>query len=239
VAEKVELNWVWLGRLGYGRALQLQRRLRESVLAGQSPGALLLLEHPPVLTIGRHGSPRHILAAPAELERRGVEVHHVERGGDVTYHGPGQLVGYPVLPVRGGVQRFVHALAEAAARMLRELDIRAQWEPERPGLWTAQGKIAAVGLHVARGVALHGIAINADPDLRHYELIVPCGLSGSTVTSIARLRGDAPPLPALAERFVAAFQPTSRPVRRVRLPPAPLLESLEGSQPSGARDGAL
>jgi lipoyl(octanoyl) transferase len=221
-----DLNWAWLGRVGYGHALSLQKRLREQVLAGESPGALLLLEHPPVLTIGRHGNPRNIVAPPGELARRGVEVHRVERGGDVTFHGPGQLVGYPVLPVRGGVQRFVRALAEAAAEVLLELGIPSRWEPDRPGLWTDGGKIAAVGIHVARGIATHGIALNVDPDLRQYELIVPCGLSGAAVTSIARLRGTAPPLPELAERFARAFRPGSGPVRPEKLAHSWMLELL-------------
>ena len=223
VSETIELRWTWLGRVAYARALQIQRALRDRVIAGTDPGALLLLEHPPVLTQGRHGRDEHLVAAPAELERLGIEVHRIERGGDVTYHGPGQLVGYPILPVRGGVKRFVKALADAAAQVLADWGIESFWDDARPGLWTKSGKIAAVGLHVARGVALHGIALNVDPDLEHYRLIVPCGLAGSGVTSMARLLGTAPPLPEVAERFAAAFTPAPGVGRRTRLRPEALL----------------
>lgn len=202
------LPWIWLGRVGYVRALGIQRWLRDEVIAGRREGALLLLEHPPTLTQGRHGRDDHITASPGALAALGVEVHRVERGGDVTYHGPGQLVGYPVMRVEVGVRRFVAALAEAGRRLLSELGVACRWDDARPGLWAAQGKIGAVGLHVARGVAIHGIALNIAPDLAHFGLIVPCGLVGTGVTSVAALLGDAPPLQNLAAPFARAFADT-------------------------------
>lgn len=173
----------------------------------------MLLEHPPTITIGRHGEKKNVLAATEILAQLGIGVHHIERGGDVTYHGPGQLVGYPVLRITGGVRRFVESLAEAARRVLADLGIEAAWDDHRPGLWTARGKIAAVGLHVSRGVAMHGFALNVAPDLSHYQHIVPCGIATGAVTSIEALLGGAPDLEAVAERFAAHFAPPG-PARR-------------------------
>lgn len=199
------LPWIWLGQVPYDRALALQRWLREEVVAGRRAGALLLLEHPPTLTQGRSARPENLRASSSRLRELGIPLCRVERGGDVTYHGPGQLVGYPVLRVRVGVRRFVEALGEAARQLLLGLGIESAWDPARPGLWTAEGKIAAVGLHVAREVAIHGIALNVSPELSHFELIVPCGLQGARVASVKSLLGWAPPLAELAERFAAAF----------------------------------
>jgi lipoyl(octanoyl) transferase len=203
--QNLVIPWSWLGRVPYDRALALQRWLRQEVVEGRSSGALLLLEHPPTLTQGRSARQENLRASPQQLERLGIPLFRVERGGDVTYHGPGQLVGYPVLPVRGGVRRFVEALGEAARVLLEGLGIEAAWDPERPGLWTAKGKIAAVGLHVHRGVAIHGVALNVAPDLGHFDLIVPCGICGARVTSVRAILGEAPPLEVLAASFASAF----------------------------------
>ena len=166
-----------------------------------------------------------MLAAPENLARLGIGLHHIERGGDVTYHGPGQLVGYPVMSITGGVRRFVESLAEAARRVLEDLGIQATWDDGRPGLWTSHGigldqgprKIAAVGLHVSRGVAMHGFALNVAPDLSHYQHIVPCGMAAGAVTSIQALLGDAPPVAEVAQRFVDHFEPPGQKRRPVRL----------------------
>lgn len=219
------LTWTWLGRTPYEEGLRLQHTLRDRVLSGRSDGLLLLLEHPPVITLGRHAREANIVARPNALARAGVAVHRVERGGDVTYHGPGQLVGYPVMRVPRGVRAFVKGMADAAAEVLSGYGIDASWQEDRPGLWTRSGKIAAVGLHVTRGVAIHGIAINVAPDLRHFGLIVPCGLASSRVTSIQEIAGAAPPLGEVASRFAQAFAPF--PVRqRVQVPPEEVLSKV-------------
>lgn len=214
VPESEDLFWTFLGRSDYESVLETQRSLRTAVIAGKAPGGLLLLEHPPTITIGRHGEKKNVLTARALLAREGIGVHHIERGGDVTYHGPGQLVGYPVMPITGGVRRFVLSLGEAARLTLADLGIQAAWDDDRPGLWTGRGKIAAVGLHVSRGVAIHGVALNVAPDLTHYQHIVPCGFATSAVTSIRALLGAAPPVAEVAERFAAHFAPPG-PARRV------------------------
>ncbi|MFN2167150.1 MAG: lipoyl(octanoyl) transferase LipB [Anaerolineae bacterium] len=230
--KRKELFWTYLGRADYQPILEAQRSLREAVIRGAAPGGLILVEHPPTITIGRHGRKKNVLTTPADLARLGFAVHEIERGGDVTYHGPGQLVGYPVLPVTGGVRRFMESLGDAARRVLADLGIEASWQDDRPGLWTAatptapglpprgQAKIAAVGLHISHGVAIHGIALNVDPDLSHYQHIVPCGLATAAVTSVRALTGRAPPLADMAERFAQAFTPPGSPTRPVGLAPA-------------------
>lgn len=235
--------WIWLGQIPYGRALKIQRWLREEVIAGRRSGALLLLEHPPTLTLGRHGREAHITASSDTLARLGVSVHQVERGGDVTYHGPGQLVGYPVLPVRVGVRRFVEALGDCARRVLVDLGIDSAWDEERPGLWTTQGKVAAVGLHVARGVAMHGIALNVSPDLSHFDWIVPCGLRGAAVASVESIRGVAPSVEEVAGAFAAAYWPWSGPetgpglIRRHRLDREAFLAEADAGVAAEAGEG--
>ena len=201
--------WRWLGRVPFGPTVALQERLREDVLAGRGPETLILCEHDPVVTLGRSARPANVLAPPAELARRGIAVHAASRGGDVTYHGPGQLVGYPILELRGGVVGHLEAMASGLAELLAELGIAARWRRDAPGLWVdhagpagAPAKICAFGVHVRRRVAIHGFALNVTTDLSAFGLIVPCGLSGAAVTSVAALGGEsnAPMLAALATR---------------------------------------
>jgi lipoate-protein ligase B len=181
----------WLGRVPYWKALLLQRRLRAAVLAGELPGALLLCEHPPVVTLGRRASAADLLTSADELRRGGVALFRVERGGRATWHGPGQLVGYPVvaLPVGVSPSRFVELLAARLVDLLTGLGVEASWSAEAPGLWTPSGKIAALGLHTHRGVLVHGFALNLCPDLAYSRLIDPCGLGARGVTSVLRERG--------------------------------------------------
>lgn len=217
MSESKALFWTFLGLADYAAVLEIQRSLRAAVIAAHAPGGLLLLEHPPTITIGRHGEKKNVLAPMESLARAGIGVHHIERGGDVTYHGPGQLVGYPVMPITGGVRRFVESLGQAARAVLSEQGVEAIWSEDRPGLWTEHGKIAAVGLHISRGVAMHGIALNVSPDLGHYRHIVPCGLAEGAVTSIEALRGSAPPLAKVARAFASAFAPPGPPLDKVQL----------------------
>lgn len=189
------LNLIHLGRTGYAAALDLQRRLVEARHDGQIGNTLLLLEHPPVLTLGRNSSRANILASDEVLARRGVEVHEINRGGDVTYHGPGQLVGYPIFDLRSftprlGAVEYVRMMEEALIRACGDFGVRAQRIAGRTGVWTicggsvAEKKIAAIGVHIARGITSHGFALNVTTDLRDFDLIVPCGISDRDVTSL-------------------------------------------------------
>lgn len=177
----------WLGRVDYLKALLLQRRLRARVLADPARAALLLCSHPPVVTLGRRADHADLRVAPTELRRQGVRVYRIERGGRATYHGPGQLVGYPVLslPALGlSPSALVRALARGLASLLSRLGIEARWDDAAPGLWTPRGKIAAFGMHTHRGVTLHGFALNLLSDPRHEALVDPCGLGARGITSV-------------------------------------------------------
>jgi lipoyl(octanoyl) transferase len=205
-------EWIWLGRVPFAETVELQERLREDVLAGRGPETLLLCEHHPVITLGRSARPEHVLASADELARRGVAVAAASRGGDVTYHGPGQLVGYPILRLRGGgLVPHLEAMARGLSALLAPLGIAAAFRRDAPGLWIDRGngsplaKICAFGVHVRRRVTIHGFALNVTTALDAFELIVPCGLRDVGVTSIAALAGDAPPLEALAPRAAAAL----------------------------------
>jgi lipoyl(octanoyl) transferase len=207
--------WRWLGRgVSFADTAREQERLREAVLRGDRPETLLLCEHQPVVTLGRSAKPAHVLVSAEELARRGVSVHVASRGGDVTYHGPGQLVGYPIVRLRGGVVGHVTAMARAIAGVLAELGIDARWRRETPGLWVGAAygeparKICAFGVHVHRRVAIHGFALNVAGPLDGFDLIVPCGLPTARTTSIAASIGanrSVPPLHVLASRIAGAL----------------------------------
>jgi lipoyl(octanoyl) transferase len=204
-------EWRWLGRAPFAETVELQEQLRSAVLSGRGPETLLLCEHDAVITLGRSARPENVLAPADALERRGVAVHRVSRGGDVTYHGPGQLVGYPILRLRGGLVAHLESMARGLAALLAELGVAAAWRRDAPGLWIDRGsghplaKICAFGVHVRHGVAIHGFALNVTTPLDVFELIVPCGLRGSAVTSIAALTGETRPVASLAPRAVAAL----------------------------------
>jgi lipoyl(octanoyl) transferase len=189
------LNLIHLGRVDYGAALDVQKRLVEARHEGRVGNTLLLLEHPPVLTLGRNASRSNIVVSDEFLAYRGVDVHEINRGGDVTYHGPGQLVGYPIFDLRSfaprlGAVEFVRKLEEALIRACGDFGISAQRIAGRTGVWTLPGgsiaekKIAAIGVHISRGITSHGFALNVTTDLRDFDLIVPCGIRDRAVTSI-------------------------------------------------------
>ena len=190
----------WLGRVAYRDAWALQKDLLARRAAGEIGDQLVLLEHDPVLTIGKHGSEAHVLAPADELERRGIDVIRVERGGEVTYHGPGQLVAYPILRLadRGLLVRpLVRALEAAMIDTCATYGVAATRHDGEPGCWVDgpgpfARKIGALGLRIERGVSYHGIALNVDPDLADFELIDPCGIPGLVSTSIARELGRPP-----------------------------------------------
>jgi lipoyl(octanoyl) transferase len=186
-----------LGRVDYREALSLMAALRTARLDGAIEDTLLLLEHPPVITMGRKGSPAHILVDGAELLARGIEVFETDRGGDVTFHGPGQVVGYPILnlaPDRCDVRRYVRDLEETMIRTAADFGIAAGRVPKLNGIWLGEGadpassgpsrKLGAVGVHLSRWITSHGFAFNANTDLAAFETIVPCGIQGRGVTSL-------------------------------------------------------
>jgi lipoyl(octanoyl) transferase len=161
------------------------------------------LEHDPVITLGRTGDPRHVLASAEELQRAGIRVQRIERGGDVTYHGPGQLVGYPVLSLEAhhlGVSDYMHALEEVMIRTLGDFDLHAQRQAGIIGVWIGPAKVAALGARVERGVTYHGFALNVNTNLDHFALIVPCGLLGRPVTSMQRELGTPVDMQRVRER---------------------------------------
>jgi lipoyl(octanoyl) transferase len=208
----------WLGRIGYRDAWALQKELLGQRALGEIEDQLLLLEHDPVLTLGRQADDAHVLATPKVLRNRGIEVIRVERGGEVTYHGPGQLVAYPILRLadRGILVRpLVSALESAMIATCSELGVETFRRDGHPGCWVKDDpgrgrphrKIGALGLRIERGVSYHGIALNIDPDLRDFDLIDPCGMPGLISTSIAEELGRTaePPSTAAVERAGAVF----------------------------------
>jgi len=183
---------VTLGRVDYEAAWALQLRLAGDRRAGLVPDLLLVVEHPPTYTLGRAGHEEHLLVGPERLAQLGARVYHVDRGGDITYHGPGQLVGYPILDLLGrgrDVHRYLRMLEEAIIRTLAAEGIAAGRQPPHTGAWVGDDKIAAIGVKVSRGVTLHGFALNIAPNLDYCAAIVPCGIRDKGVTSLARLLG--------------------------------------------------
>ncbi|NOX44456.1 MAG: lipoyl(octanoyl) transferase LipB, partial [Caldiserica bacterium] len=177
--------WAHLGRIPYDEALELQRDLHRRRCRGEIGDLVLSLEHEPVITLGRSADPRHVLADPAALLARGIRVRQSERGGDVTYHGPGQLVLYPILDLRGWGRRlrwYVWALEEVMLRVAAAYGIDAARIPGRPGIWVGRDKLGAVGVYVRRWVTMHGLALNVDPDPDGFRWIVPCGVHGAGTT---------------------------------------------------------
>jgi lipoyl(octanoyl) transferase len=199
-----------LGRISYAEGLRVQSELIAARKAGSIGDTLVLLEHPPVLTLGRNARRENILLSDEILASKGVEIHEVNRGGDVTYHGPGQLVGYPIVDLRGdlpgkkgphlGPVDFVRLLEEAIIRTCRNFGVQAQRICGRTGVWTLAGgsilekKVAAIGVHVSQGVTSHGFALNVTTDLRDFDWIVPCGITDRVATSLELEVADPPAL---------------------------------------------
>ena len=198
-----------LGRQDYAAALALQQQLSALRQQESIGDVLLLVEHPPVLTLGRNAHREHVIASGQLLARRGISLFETNRGGDVTYHGPGQLVGYPILNLRGftpplGVVEYLRKLEEVIIRACADYGVLTQRAPGRAGVWTIPGgtvaekKIAALGVHVSRGVTTHGFALNVTTDLDDFELIVPCGIRDRGVTSV-EAEVDLQPAPSLEQ----------------------------------------
>ena len=204
------MHVVHLGLVPYERALELQRAVARARISGAiANDVLLLLEHPPVITLGRGSKAQHLVATHEMLEARGVELFEAERGGDVTFHGPGQLVGYPIMNLRDHKQDLHWYLRQVEAVLidaLQHVGIPAERSEGRTGVWTGGGKIASIGVHARDWVTWHGFALNVINDLSYFDLIVPCGLAGVTMTSVARELGPhAPDFANVAETVAASF----------------------------------
>jgi lipoyl(octanoyl) transferase len=177
-----------LGTIDYAEAHRLQKELQSQRVRGDVGDIVLLLEHPPVLTMGRSAKEQHVLATPELLEARGIRVHEVGRGGDVTYHGPGQLVAYPIIdlkPDRKDVRKYVASLEETMMRTCADFGLAAGRVEGLNGAWIGERKVGAVGVRISRWVTMHGLALNVNSDLRQFEMIVPCGIQDKGVTSLS------------------------------------------------------
>ena len=199
-----------LGTLPYAVALELQRAVAKArISGGVAEDVLLLVEHPPVVTLGRSSRQQHLLATPALLAARGVELFEVERGGDVTFHGPGQLVGYPVVDLKRhkrDLHWYLRQVEEALIRALATVDVAAGRSVGQTGVWTQGRKLASIGVHARDWVTWHGFALNVTTDLSYFDLIVPCGIAQVEMTSVARERGDGAGLGSrVRERVAASF----------------------------------
>ncbi len=192
-----------LGRLPYRRAWELQRALVARRKAGEIPDTLLLLEHTPVITLGRNGHRRHLLSSPETLQEQGIEFVETDRGGDITYHGPVQLIGYPILDlsvIRKDVGWYVRTLEEVLIRTAGDFGIRAGRREKLTGVWVDGCKLAAIGVRISRWVTSHGFALNVETDLGSFQHIVPCGISSCPVTSFRELLGNRADLGQVRER---------------------------------------
>ncbi len=213
-----------LGRVSYAEGLRVMRQIADARGSGKISDTLLLMEHPPVLTLGRNAHRDHVLASEHLLAQKGISTYETNRGGDVTYHGPGQLVGYPVFDLRGkdlpgkhgphlGPVDFVRLIEEALIHTCKDFGVVTQRVPKRTGVWTIPGgsiaekKIAAIGIHFSQGITTHGFALNVSTDLRDFDLIVPCGIADRTVTSLEKEAEVNPPptLPRVADATARNF----------------------------------
>ena len=211
MTEPRELWVADLGRRAYAETLELQRELARVRISGElAQDLLLLVEHPPVVTLGRSGKEQHLVAGRGLLAARGIEVHEVERGGDVTFHGPGQLVGYPIVDLRRHRQDlhwYLRQLEEALIEAVGQYTIVAERNPTYTGVWTGGRKLASIGVHAREWVTWHGFALNVTTDLSFFDLIVPCGIQAVTMTSIERELGGAgaPTLGEMGRTVASAF----------------------------------
>jgi lipoyl(octanoyl) transferase len=201
-----------LGRLDYREAWDVQRATHAAVAEGGTPPTLLLVEHPPVITFGRKGGREHLLVPEDDLRARGFALYDIERGGDVTYHGPGQLVGYPIFPVGRRVRDFLRGLEQALVAAIATYGVRTEGSPGYAGVWAGDAKVVAIGVAVQRHVSFHGFAMNVHTDLSHFDTIVPCGIHDKAVTSLSALLGRPVTLAEVKPRVVDAFRATFAPV---------------------------
>ena len=198
---------VWLGDMDYLEARDLQLSLVEKVHSGQEPNTMLMLEHSHVYTKGRLSKESDVLLPEEELVAKGINIYETDRGGQVTYHGPGQLVVYPIVNLRGwgGPVKYVRALEQVVIATLAGMSIAANCESGNTGVWTDQGKIAAIGVKISRGIAFHGLALNVNTDLTYYQNIIPCGIADRPVTCMADILGQPVDMELVRYRLVYQF----------------------------------
>ena len=198
-----------LGLMEYQKAWNLQHLLWSRRVEGKLPDVLLILEHPPVITLGRRGNRSHLRVSPEILEELRISVFHVERGGDITYHGPGQMVVYPILDLKDygyRLIRYVDQLEEMILHVLRDFGIEGEKDSRNRGVWAKGNKIASIGVAIKRWVSFHGVALNYETDLKYYDLIDPCGLVGEKMTSMAKILGKEISRKELEERILFHFK---------------------------------
>jgi lipoyl(octanoyl) transferase len=240
----MHIHLLQLGRIPYTQGLRIQAEVVAARKAGAIGDTLILLEHPPVLTLGRNASRANVLASDEQLAGRGAEIHEVNRGGDVTYHGPGQLVGYPIFDLRGdlpgkrgphlGPVDFVRLMEEALILTCKDFSVPTQRICKLTGVWTLPGgsvrekKIAAIGVHVSQAVTSHGFALNVTTDLRDFDWIIPCGITDRAVTSL-EIESPRTPPPSLAEAANSVAASFGRVFQR-QIIAAESLEQLLGTQ---------
>ena len=208
VSNKRTLHVFSLERVSYENALELQRHLAQMRIQGKVDDLLLLLEHPPVITLGRGHKADHLLVDQEFLKEQGILFFEIERGGDITYHGPGQLIGYPILDLNfqgRDIHRYVRMLEEVLIRTLEAFDITAKRLAGLTGVWVEKQKIASIGVHIRRWVTWHGFALNVDMDLSFFDLIAPCGIDGVKMTSMAHIKGKEISLSEVTEKTVGFF----------------------------------
>lgn len=225
------------GSIVYSAAHTWQRDLHCRRVAGTIPDLVLLLEHPHVFSLGRRFRPEHLLAPVEELHRRGIEVCEADRGGSITYHGPGQLVAYPVVDLRTedkpqpDVIAYLRLLEAATLATVTDFGIRGELRPGLTGVWVGDAKLGAIGVNVSRGVTKHGMALNVDPDLGLFASMVPCGIPGAAVTSMQQLLGAAPRVEVVGAVFAGHLARMLG--RRLRVPSDAELETVDFPHPSG------
>jgi lipoate-protein ligase B len=206
--QKKTCIYVYLGEVKYQSAWNLQKRLLELRRRAETLDVLLLLQHPPTITLGKSGSRDHLLADADYLESRGFELTETDRGGDITYHGPGQLVAYPILDlaeIRKDIFWYLRQLEQVIMNTLACFSIATNRRDGYTGVWAGDKKIAAIGVKVSRWITLHGIALNVSPDLQHFDFIVPCGIRDKSVTSIAKTSGGQVEVEEVVPHFVQEF----------------------------------
>lgn len=204
----IELTIIDAGLMDYGRAWDLQHVCQRLCVSGQSPGFLILVEHPAVITLGKNASEEFLLASRSWLKKAGVDVFRSDRGGEATAHNPGQLVVYPVIALAGfrlGARAYVERLENAVISTLKRNGIQSRQDAAYPGVWVGAEKVCAVGARVKERVTMHGIAINVENDLEIFNWIVPCGIAGRGVTSVARLTGGRVGMDSIKQQFLKEF----------------------------------
>lgn len=197
-----------LGFLDYRAAWDIQLATHAAVAEGRSPPTLLLVEHPPVITFGKKGGRANLLADSDLLHTQGFSLYDIERGGDVTYHGPGQLVGYPILPIGRMVRSYLRNLEAVMVQVLAEYGLHGEGSPGYAGVWVGDEKVVAIGVAIKRNVSFHGFAFNVATDLSHFSYIVPCGIQDKGVTSLSKLLGRNVTLAEVKPKLLRAFEKT-------------------------------